>query len=316
VILVTGGTGFIGSHLVTRLVEQGQQVRVFGTLTRELPRELEVLRGSVELFRGDVRDAAAVAKAMESVEVVYHLGGIGSPASPPEMYRDILGVNVIGTENVLSAATKAGASRVVVASSASVYGNSPASPKTEDMRPEPQSIYAVTKVASEQLCTVFHERHGLETVALRYFNVYGPGQDRDGTSAMVVPSFVRALQSGAPVTLYGDGTQTRDFIYVDDVITGTLKAAECPDVSGRAINLGSGTPTTVGSVVNTLAEAMATSPHISNAPEREKEVLESVSDITVAQNLLNFVPSTPLANGMQRVAQSTLVQVGIGRETR
>jgi UDP-glucose 4-epimerase len=294
--------------LVTRLVEVGEQVRVFGTLTRELPRELEVLGGSIELYRGDVRDEEAVAQAMESVDVVYHLGGIGSPTSPAEMYRQILDVNVIGTENILSAAVNAGASRVVVASSASVYGNSPASPKIEDMRPEPQSIYAASKVASEQLCTVFHERHGLETVALRYFNVYGPGQDRDETSTMVVPSFVRALQSGAPVTLYGDGTQTRDFIFIDDVITGTLNAAMSPEVAGKAINLGSGVPTTIVEVVKTLANAMSTSPQISYASEREHEVRESVADITVARKSLNFAPSTPISSGMRHVAHSTLVE--------
>lgn len=299
VILVTGGTGFIGSHLVGRLVEAGEQVRVLGTLSRELPHVLQVHHRSVDFHRGDVRDLAAVGNAMKSVNTVFHLSGVGSPASDRKTYRELLDVNLIGTKNVLRGAVYAGASRVVFASSAAVYGSSPVAKKTEDMRVEARSVYAVSKVASEQLCSAFYERFGLETVVLRYFNVYGPGQDRDGSSPQVVPSFTRALRDGSPLTLYGDGSQTRDFVYIDDVISGTVEAGRSRHSVGATLNIASGVPTSISEMIEALARAMNVEANVRRVPARDHEVKESVGSIDLAERLIGYNPRVSVATGVQ-----------------
>lgn len=303
-ILVTGGTGFLGSHLVRRLVADGQRVRVFGTFMRGVPREPRLCGDDIEYFEGDVRDDVAISEAMTHVETVYHLAGIGSPSSPVEKFREILDVNVLGTENVLKAAALNRLRRVVVASSASVYGNSAESPKTEDMRLEPKSIYAVSKASCEYLCEVFHHRYGLHTVALRYFNVYGPGHDQDGTSAMVVPRFVRALRSGSPVTLHGDGNQTRDFVFIDDVIDGTLQACRSPHTAGLSINIASGTPTKIKELVLTLAGVMGVDAEIIHQEAPGHEVHQSVASIKLARNLFGYRPTVTIDEGIREIVMA------------
>ena len=223
-ILVTGGAGFIGSHLATRLVARGERVRVLDNFANSRRENLDHIRDEIDLIEGDLRSPEDVRRAVDGVELVYHEGALGSvPRSIADPHTSF-DVNVMGTLNVLTAARDAGVRRVVYASSSSVYGNTPVLPKREDMTPKPLSPYAVSKLSAEQLCQVFHGVYGLETVALRYFNVFGPRQNPDSQYAAVMPKFLRAYTSGQQPTIFGDGEQSRSFTYIDNVVDGNLLA--------------------------------------------------------------------------------------------
>ena len=299
-ILVTGGSGFIGTHLVSRLAGSGERIRVFGRSFQSLSRVAKGSAMPVEFSQGSLLDEEAVADAMKSVEVVYHLAGVGTPSSTSTAHSEILDVNVKGTLCVLDAARRAGVRRVIFASSASVYGDSPESPKTETMIPSPLSPYAISKLAGEHLCSAYQQRYGLESIMLRYFNVYGPFQDQLGQTPMVIPKFLRALSSHERVTLFGDGMYTRDFIYVEDAVDAALAAASTRTGIGQTFNIGSGQPIAIAHILTKIAAYLGVDPQVQFEPSRPGDVKESVADITRARTLLGFTPNVSFDDGIRQ----------------
>ena len=253
--LVTGGAGFIGSHIVDRLLVDGYRVRVldnFSTGKREnLPES-----GDLEIITGDVGSFDDVHKAMKDVELVFHEAAI---ASVPKTIQDPIGsqrTNYLGTLNVLEAARQQGARRVVFASSAAVYGDLPELPKREDMPLKPLSPYAVDKLASEYACQMYTHLHGLETVCLRYFNVYGPRQDPGSPYSGVISIFAERLKKGERPVIYGDGEQTRDFVFVSDVVEANIKAATAEKAAGRVINIATGRVVTLNELLKSMCRIL------------------------------------------------------------
>jgi UDP-glucose 4-epimerase len=296
--LVTGGAGFIGTHLVQRLVDDGQSVRVLDNFSTGKRSRLENLRDRIEIISGDVRDDATVRTAMRGVTTVLHQA---AQASVPLSVADPVGtyaVNMTGTLNVLNAARDAGTHRVVLASTSAVYGNDPTSPKSEMQTPQPVSPYASSKLSTEQLAAVFTAAYGLECVALRYFNVYGPGQDPNSAYAAVIPRLVDLLHRGELPTIYGDGGQTRDFVYVGDVVTANLKAASSTIAPGNVYNIASGQSVTILELVGAVASILGTDAAVNYMPERAGDIRHSLADVTKAKRELGFTATTTLTDGL------------------
>jgi UDP-glucose 4-epimerase len=304
--LVTGGAGFIGSHITTALVERGDTVMVLDDLSAGFETNLSHLKGlghlkgKVQFVRGSVTDPGAVRKAVEGCEVVYHEAAIASvPASlrtPLESHAACM----TGTVNVLNAAREAGARRVVMAASAAAYGDQLSAAKRESDPPKPLSPYAASKLASELYCQAFTASFGLETVALRYFNVFGPRQDPASEYSAVIPIFVTKMIAGERPTVYGDGMQSRDFVYIDDVVQANLLAADAPAASGRVINVATGRHTTLVDLIAAINGALGTKVEPIFAPPREGDIRESLADITLARTLLKYEPKVAFADGLKR----------------
>jgi nucleoside-diphosphate-sugar epimerase len=268
VFLVTGGAGFIGSHLVERLVKCGKPVRVFDNFSSGNLEHLNVVRKSIQVVEGDLADAEALAHAMESIKVVFHQAAIASVPQSLDDPQTTITTNITGTLNLLLAARDAGCRRVVFASSSAVYGDDTALPVTEDMRLDPLSPYAISKLTGEQLCRVFTRVYGLETVALRYFNVFGPRQDPASAYAAVIPAFLRALHAGEAPVIYGDGEQTRDFTFVDNVVAANLKAATADGIAGRVFNVASGRGVSVNALLTRRARLLGVEGRVHFDPAR------------------------------------------------
>jgi UDP-glucose 4-epimerase len=279
--LVTGGAGFIGSHIVEALVEDGQRVRVLDNLSTGRRENIASLLGRVEFIEGDLRDEETVRRAVEGVDFVLHEGAIASVVRSVQDPIHTETANVVGTLNLLLSARDAGVRRVVYASSSSVYGDSPTLPKVETIPPRPKSPYAVSKMAMEYHCRIFGELHGLETVGLRYFNVFGPRQDPASEYAAVIPKFVTAMLRGAPPTIDGDGTQSRDFTYVSNVVAANLLASTAPGMSGRVFNAAVGARYTLLELVDTLNEILGTQIQPRFGPARPGDVKHSQADISL-----------------------------------
>lgn len=302
--LVTGGGGFIGSHIAEALLKRGEAVRIVDNMATGRESNLAALAGRAEVLRADVRDREAMRAAVEGVEVVFHEAAL---ASVPRSVADpatTLEVNVTGTQNVLLAARDAGVRRVVFASSSSVYGDTPVLPKHEGMTPHPMSPYALHKLSAELLCGIFTRIYGLETVALRYFNVYGPRQDPQSAYAAVIPRFLSALRDGVRPVVYGDGEQTRDFTYVENVVAANLLAADAPDASGQAINIGCGQRISLNEVLRVAAELVGTAAEPEYRPPRPGDVRDSLADITRAYELLGYLPAVSFREGLTRTLAS------------
>jgi UDP-glucose 4-epimerase len=303
-VLVTGGAGFIGSHLAEALLARGDEVVVcdnFATGRRE-----NVLRlgDAIELVEGDLRSYERAHAAVKGCEVVFHQAALGSV---PRSVQDPLtsnAANVNGTLNVLLASRDAGVRRVVFASSSSIYGRNPALPKQEDMRPLPISPYAVSKLAGETYCQSFSEVFGLETVALRYFNVFGPRQDPQSQYAAVIPKFIVALKSGQAPTIYGDGEHSRDFTYIDNVVAANLLASESSRAVGETMNVACGDRFTLNQLMANLREIIGTDLQAEHAPDRPGDVKHSHADITRARDLLGFEPAIGFREGLERTVAS------------
>ena len=248
--VVTGGAGFIGSHLTRELLKSGAGIRIFDNFSTGQRSNLTDIATNVEIREGDIRDIDAVAHVLRGAEVVYHYAAIPSVPRSVADPRTTMDVGVAGTLNILLAAREANCRRVVLASSSAVYGDNPASPKREDMVPRPLSPYAVSKLTDEHLGKVFHQIYALETVALRYFNVYGPNQDFHSHYAAAIPKFIDALNHSVQPTIFGDGNQTRDFVFVEDVVRANLLAAATPEAAGHVFNVASQQATKIGSLVN------------------------------------------------------------------
>lgn len=302
--LVTGGAGFIGSHLVRRLVEMGTSVRVLDNLSTGRMSNLDDVISDVDFHEGDLRSPEAVTQAVNGVEVVFHEAALPSVPRSVRDPRTSLDCNVTGTLNVLIAARDTGVRRVVFASSSSVYGSNPTMPKVETLVPAPISPYAVGKLAGEGLCKSFAEVYDVETVALRYFNVFGPFQDPTSQYSAVIPRFIAALLNGEPAHIHGDGEQSRDFTYIDNVVAANLLAAQGPkEAVGRAFNAACGYRTTLNELVAEIATALGVEPRSEYGPAREGDVKHSLADIGAAREILGFEPSVDLATGLRATVE-------------
>jgi nucleoside-diphosphate-sugar epimerase len=297
--LVTGGAGFIGSHLVEELLRRGETVRIadnFSTGKREnLP-----ANARVELIEGDLGDPAVAQRSVAGCDFVLHQAAI---PSVPRSVKDPLTshrANVDSTLQVLLASRDAGVKRVVYAGSSSAYGDTPVLPKREDMRPNPLSPYALQKLVGEQYCQLFSKLYGLETVTIRYFNVFGPRQDPGSAYSGVISRFVKVLADGQAPTIYGDGKQTRDFTYVGDVVRGVLQACHAPNVSGEVINVAGGGRVTLLELLRTLQMILCQNTPPVFEPVRDGDVRDSQADIFKARQLLGFAPEVPLEDGLRR----------------
>lgn len=300
--LVTGGAGFIGSNLVEALLAQGHAVRVLDNFSTGKRENLSAFEGQIDLIEGDLRVLDDVRRAVQDIEVVLHHGAL---PSVPKSVEDPLGsndANVTGTLHVLVASRDAGVRRVIFASSSSIYGDQePDAAKVETMLPQPISPYGVAKLAAEKYCQVFYYNYGLETVSLRYFNVFGPRQDPNSMYAAVIPRFITALLRNEPPTIFGDGEQTRDFTYVGNVIAANLLAANAPAerVAGEVFNLAAGGQTSLNTLVRMLQEI--TGHHVSPIYEapRPGDIKHSRADISRAEKRMGYHPAISLMEGLR-----------------
>ncbi len=310
VVLVTGGAGFIGSNLVRALLARGDRVRVLDNFATGRRENLADIAGEVEVVEGDLRSYERVHTAVRGVEIVFHQGALGSV---PRSVQDPLtstAVNVEGTLNVLLAARDEGVGRVVAASSSSVYGDGGTFPRVESQAPNPISPYAVAKLAAERFCVSFFRIYGLETVALRYFNVFGPRQDPASQYAAVVPLFVRAIQEGRPVTIYGDGEQSRDFTYVANVVTANLDAAAAGGAAGTVLNIAAGGSETVNTLADTIGGLLGLPVARAHEPMRPGDVEQSWADVSLARELIGYEPTVGFEEGLRLTIESLATREG------
>lgn len=297
--LVTGGAGFIGSHIAEALVKRGDRVRVLDNLMTGKRENLAHLAGKLEFIEADIRDANAARQAMEGVSIVFHEAAVPSvprSVAEPQLNHE---ANVNGTFNVLMAARDAGVKRVVFAASSSAYGDTEVLPKVETMMPNPLSPYAAAKLIGELYCQTFTRVYGLETVALRYFNVFGPRQDPTSPYSGVISKFVTALLNNEAPTIFGDGEQSRDFTYIANVVDANLRAAEAPDAVGQVMNLGIGDRITLNQLFDELQKIIGTNLKPNYAETRAGDVRHSLADITRAEQLLAYHPLVGLAEGLK-----------------
>ncbi len=301
--LVTGGAGFIGSNLVEALLKRGHSVRVLDNFSTGKRENLAAFIDDIELVEGDLTDPADVQRAADGIDVVLHQGAI--PSVPRSIEDPISSnkANVTGTLNLLVAARDAGVGRVVYASSSSIYGDQAVDqPKVETMLPMPISPYAVDKLSGEHYCQVFHAAYGLETVALRYFNVFGPRQDPSSTYAAVIPKFITALLRGDAPTIYGDGEQTRDFTYIGNVVEGNLLAATAPaeKAAGQVMNLATGDQTSLNELVTLLREFTGCDIAPVYLDPRPGDIKHSLANVGKAHQRLGYETTVPFREGLQR----------------
>jgi UDP-glucose 4-epimerase len=298
--LVTGGAGFIGSHLVSRLADDGHEVRVLDDLSSGKRENLAHLSGAraPEVIEADVRSVDAVKRAVEGCEVVFHEAAIVSVPYSVEHPRETHDVNIAGTLNVLCAARDAGVRRVVFASSAAIYGDDPSLPKTEAMLPAPISPYGVEKLTAEHYLRTFTRLYGLETVALRYFNVFGPRQDPSSPYSGVISVFASRILAGKTVGIFGDGEQTRDFVYVGNVVDANVLAAASPRAVGNVYNVACGNATSLRELAARLGAAAGKTPAIEHLPPRPGDIRHSRADIARARADLGYAPKVTLDEGL------------------
>lgn len=298
--LVTGGAGFIGSNIVEELLRRGEQVRVLDNFSTGKRENIAPFLNQIELIEGDLCDLDVVRRAVAGVDFVLHQAALPSVQRSIDDPLTTHAINATGTLHVLEAAREAGVKRVVYASSSSIYGDSPTLPKREDMLPMPKSPYATTKLTGEHYCRVFYQVYGLETVALRYFNVFGPRQDPTSHYAAVVPRFVTALLRGEPPTVYGDGLQSRDFTYVANVVQANLLAATVPGIAGENFNVACGERYSLLDLLAALGDILGTQVAPVYAPARPGDVRHSLADITAIQEKLGYRVEVDFYEGLRR----------------
>lgn len=298
--LITGGAGFIGSNLVAELLERGHEVAVFDNFATGRRKNLEPFTGKIEIIEADLRDADAVKRAAKGRTHILHQAALPSVARSVENPLASNDVNVNGTLNVLLAARDAGVKRVVAASSSSVYGDTPVLPKVETMPVLPMSPYAVSKLATEKYCAAFYKVYGLETVALRYFNVFGPRQDPTSQYSAVVPRFIRALKSGQRPIIYGDGEQSRDFTFIAHVVEANLLAATTEDIAGDYFNVACGERFTLLDLLKTLCTIIGVDVQPQHEPGRAGDVRHSLADISKIKNAMGYRPRWSFREGLEQ----------------
>ncbi len=300
--LVTGGAGFIGSHLVEELVRRGHTVRVVDSLITGRRRNLDHAPG-VEFVEGDLADIAVATRAVDGMTHVLHQAAL--PSVPRSVKDPITSnrANIDASVNILVAARDVGVKRLVYAGSSSVYGNTATLPKHEDMPTSPLSPYALQKLVAEQYAQLFTRLYGFETVTIRYFNVFGPRQDPSSPYSGVISLFATALLEGRQPVIYGDGEQTRDFTYVANVVDGVLRAAEAPDASGHVINVATGSRISLNALLRTMNEIVGTSLQPIYQETRAGDVHDSQADITSAKKLLGYTPIVSLEEGLKKTLE-------------
>ena len=313
--LITGGAGFIGNHIARALLERRDVVRIFDNFATGHRDNLVDIHDDIDLVEGDLRSIDDCRRATKGITYVLHEAALPSVPRSIEDPHTTHAVNATGTLNLLVASLEAGVTRVVYSSSASVYGQAPKLPREESDRAEPASPYAVAKLAGEQYCAAFYHSYGLETVALRYFNVFGPRQRWDSPYAAAVPRFIRALHHGEPAVIYGDGEQQRDFTYVANVVRANLLALDAPAAPGQVYNIGSGQCITVNELIAMTAAALGVRPRCTHSEPRAGEIRDSVAAIERARAELAYVPCESVQEGIRWTVAWALGQDG-SPETR
>ncbi len=298
--VVTGGAGFIGSHLVEGLVARGERVRVLDDLSSGHEANLRALRGQIDVVNGSVADSKLVHQVASGCDVIFHLAAIPSVTKSVEDPRLVHEVCATGTLNVLEAAKAAKVRRVVFAGSSSAYGDQPGDTRTEDDLLLPLSPYAAAKLAGEHYASAFTAVYGLETVRLRFFNVFGPRQDPKSPYSGVIALFIAAMSQGRQPTIFGDGLQARDFVYVEDVVQALLRAAHAPDASGNVYNIGTGGSSTILDLMAALNQLLGTSIQPLHAPPRAGDIRFSQADISRARRDLGYEPKIAFTEGLRR----------------
>ncbi|MDI6840023.1 MAG: SDR family oxidoreductase [bacterium] len=312
--LVTGGAGFIGSHIVEELLRRNKKARIldnFSTGRREniacflenLANHQLPVTNNLEVIEGDIRNFDIVRKAMKGIDYVLHQAALVSVARSIKDPITVNEVNVGGTLNILKAARDAKVKRVVYASSSSIYGNSEILPKKEDMNPEPISPYAVSKLSGEKYCQVFHKVYGLETVILRYFNVFGPRQDPNSQYSAAIPKFISAIKKGKSPIIYGDGLQTRDFTYVSNVVEANILAIETEDTGSEIFNIACGKRYSLLSIIDRLNEILGTSVKPTFKKPKPGDVKHSMADISKSMSKLKYSPRVELLDGLVKTVK-------------
>ena len=299
-VLVTGGAGFIGSHIVDALLERGDTVRILDNLSTSTAAKIDESDPRVEFIRGDLTDAETVARAVDGVELVFHQAALASVPRSVERPLDTHAACVTGTLNLLDAARRAGVRRLVYAASSSAYGDQPTSSKRETDLPAPISPYGAAKLASELYCQAFTATYGFETVSLRYFNVFGPRQDPGSPYSAVIPLFITAILKGQQPKIYGDGHQSRDFCYVGNVVHANLLAAEAQGAAGKVFNIACGQSISLLELLGHLNRLLGTDVQPIHEPPRVGDVRESLADITQARQILGYEPLVDFSEGLQR----------------
>jgi UDP-glucose 4-epimerase len=300
--LVTGGAGFIGSHISRELLERGHSVRVFDNFSSGKRENLHGL--DVEILEGDLRDADAVAKAVKGMEVIFHEAAFVSVPESMEKPQECFDVNVTGTSVLFESARRAGVKRVVVASSAAVYGDSEDYPLSEDTQLRQLSPYAVSKRVDELYAELFTGQFGLEVAALRYFNVYGPRQRPDSMYAAAVPIFIRRMLDNKPITIFGDGGQSRDLVNVRDVVQANLLASEHPAAPGQIFNVCTGVETRLLDLIDILYELFPNAPKHIHAEPRAGDIYRSIGTPKKIMDTLGFKPQVSLADGLYEAVEA------------
>src|ERR1041385_3671757 len=298
--VVTGGAGFIGSHIARALIDNGARVRIIDDLSTGSLQNLDEIGGEAEVINGDINDTAALNRAVKDAELVFHEAAIPSVPRSVLQPRETHDASVNGTFNVLLAARDAGVRRVVYAASSSAYGDQPESPKVESMRPDPLSPYAAAKLVGEYYCQVFTRSYNLETVSLRYFNVFGPRQDPSSQYSGVISRFILALEAGKSPTIYGDGEQTRDFTFVANAVKANLLAAQAPNAIGRVFNIANGKSISINDVLETLKRLTGRAEiNAEYEPARVGDVRDSLADLRGASTILGYQPEIGLEEGLR-----------------
>jgi nucleoside-diphosphate-sugar epimerase len=298
--LVTGGAGFIGSHIVKRLVDDGAEVRVVDNFSTGQAERLDALRSSIEFVKGDLAEQATAREIVDGVDLVIHQAAVPSVqrsvADPVATNR----ANVTATVNLLEACRDAQVRRIVFAASSSAYGDTKVLPKREDMPVNPLSPYALQKLIGEGYCKLYHDLFGLETVCLRYFNVFGPHQDPHSEYSAVIPKFITRLLANQPITIHGDGEQSRDFTFIDNVVEANLLALKAPDAAGKMCNIGCGEHITLNRLVMLLEQHLGVNAKVIHAPPKPGDVRHSLADIERAKAVLHYRPKITVEEGLRR----------------
>ncbi|MFH1699370.1 MAG: SDR family oxidoreductase [Candidatus Zixiibacteriota bacterium] len=297
--LITGGAGFIGSNLAFELVKRGDSVRVLDNLTSGNLDNIKPLFDKIEVIEGDIRDFWTVVEAMYDIDFVLHHAAVPSVARSIKNPLTANAVNIDGTLNVLESARQANVRRVVFACSSAIYGDSEELPKIETMKLDPMSPYAVNKLAGEEYCRIYNHLYGLETVSLRYFNVFGPRQDPASQYSAAIPIFIKAILHGKPPMIFGDGEQSRDFIYIDNVVNANLKACTAPNAPGQCFNIASGQRITLNNLLKIISEILKVEIKPKYVNPRPGDILHSGADIEAALSGLGYSVDIDLRTGMK-----------------
>ena len=315
-VLVTGGAGFIGSNLTEALLQRGHIVRVLDDFSTGKKENLIFGKGypSLEIVEGDIRDLGTCRKAIKGMEYVFHQGALPSVQRSVEDPETSNAVNVGGTLNILLAAREKGVKRVIYASSSSVYGDTPTLPKDEEMPSNPLSPYALQKYIGEQYCRLFYQLYGLETISLRYFNIFGPKQDPNSLYSAVIPKFIDALVRDHPPVIFGDGEQSRDFTYIENVVQANLLAMSAAHLHGEAINVACGEKTSLNQLLDVLKKILGSKQSPIYEEPRKGDVRHSLADVRRAKEIINYEPKVGIEFGLKKTVEFFQRQQKILRE--